>query len=438
MNKTMKLVALGAAFSFGLISPSVNVQVESTHTNSELSVDLGTQKASAAVNDHGVDWSVYQGAQGKFGYAHDKFAIAQIGGYYAGRGYVDQYTYPTQVQYTIAQGKRAHDYIFVDGVTDRTTMKAVIDHYLAKSQTPQDAIFALDIEQGATNTDVVMYGLDYIQSRGKTAMLYGYKNFLTANLDLQTIANKYPLWLAEYPNYAVTPEPNYSFFPSFDNIGILQFTSTYIAGGLDGNIDLTGITDNGYTKSNNPKTDTPAIEAGKEADNTPKKDIAEGMTVKVNYSATNYATDESIPDYVKGVPHKVLAVDGRKVLLDGVNSWLDRSDVEILDANTQSDTAEFNGVFVVDSWQTYIGKWYARNDDMSIPVADYNNDIPVADVTLTDRYGNPLADQTAQGNNGVMEYFTLNGNYKVLERSGSAIKIEVDGEPVWLQVAFAE
>ncbi|MFR6560141.1 MAG: lysin, partial [Weissella confusa] len=38
--------------------------------------------------DQGVDWSIYQGAQGKFGYGNDKFAIAQIGGYYAGHGYV--------------------------------------------------------------------------------------------------------------------------------------------------------------------------------------------------------------------------------------------------------------------------------------------------------------------------------------------------------------
>ncbi|WP_270774135.1 GH25 family lysozyme, partial [Weissella confusa] len=330
MNKLLKsaLVTTGALLIMGSV-PSVH----------------------AAKGDHGVDWSIYQGSQGKFGYGHDKFAIAQIGGYYAGHGYVDQYTYPTQVQYAIAQGKRAHDYIFVDGVTDRATMKTVIDHYLAKSQTPQGAIFALDIEQGATNTDVVMYGLDYIQSKGKTAVLYGYKNFLMSNLDLQAIANKYPLWLAEYPNYAVTSEPNYNFFPSFDNIGILQFTSTYIAGGLDGNIDLTGITDNGYTKSNNPKTDTPAIEAGKEADNTPKSDIAAGMTVKVNFSATHYATGETIPDFIKGVPHKVLEVDGDRVLLDDIYSWVNKKNVEILDANTQHDSAEFNGVFVLDSWQ---------------------------------------------------------------------------------------
>ncbi|MBJ7637885.1 GH25 family lysozyme [Weissella confusa] len=398
-----------------------------------------TPTAFAAKGDQGVDWSIYQGAQGKFGYGHDKFAIAQIGGYYAGHGYVDQYTYPTQVQYAIAQGKRAHDYIFVDGVTDRATMKTVIDHYLAKSQTPQGAIFALDIEQGATNTDVVMYGLDYIQSKGKTAVLYGYKNFLMSNLDLQAIANKYPLWLAQYPNYEVTPEPNYNYFPSFDNVQLFQFTSSYIAGGLDGNVDLTGITDNGYKNGNpeKPNTYTPAIDAGKEADNTPKEDIAPGMTVKVNFSATHYATDEAIPNYVKGEPHKVLEVDGDRVLLDDIYSWVNKKNVEILDANTQHDSAEFNGVFVLDSWQYELGGVYVRNNDMAIPVADYHNDMPAVSVTLTDRYGNPLADQNGLGNNGVPEYFTLNGKYKVLQRVGSSIEVEMNGESVWLKAAFA-
>ena len=398
-----------------------------------------TPTAFAAKGDQGVDWSIYQGAQGKFGYGHDKFAIAQIGGYYAGHGYVDQYTYPTQVQYAIAQGKRAHDYIFVDGVTDRATMKTVIDHYLAKSQTPQEAIFALDIEQGATNTDVVMYGLDYIQSKGKTAVLYGYKNFLMSNLDLQAIANKYPLWLAQYPNYEVTPEPNYNYFPSFDNVQLFQFTASYIAGGLDGNVDLTGITDNGYKNGNpeNPNTDTPAIDAGKEADNTPKSDIAAGMTVKVNFSATHYATGETIPDFIKGVPHKVLEVDGDRVLLDDIYSWVSKKNVEILDANTHQDTTEFNGVFVLDSWQYEFGGVYARNEDMAIPVADYHNDMPAAAITLTDRFGNALTDQNGLGNNGVAEYFTLNGKYKVLQRVGASIEVEMNGESVWLQAAFA-
>ena len=418
MNKLLKsaLVSTGALLIMGSV-PSVH----------------------AAKGDQGVDWSLYQGSQGKFGYGHDKFAIAQIGGYYAGHGYVDQYTYPTQVQYAIAQGKRAHDYIFVDGVTDRATMKTVIDHYLAKSQTPQGAIFALDIEQGATNTDVVMYGLDYIQSKGKTAVLYGYKNFLMSNLDLQAIANKYPLWLAQYPNYEVTPEPNYNYFPSFDNVQLFQFTASYIAGGLDGNVDLTGITDNGYKNGNpeKPNTYTPAIDAGKEADNTPKADIAPGMIVKVNFSAKNYATGEAIPDFVKGEPHKVLEVDGDRVLLDDIYSWVNKKNVEILDANTQDDSAEFNGVFYLDSWKYEFGGVYARNEDMAIPVADYHNDMPASAITLTDRFGNPVANQNGLGNNGVPEYFTLNGKYTVLQRVGSSIEVEMNGESVWLKAAFA-
>ena len=56
----------------------------------------------AAKGDQGVDWAIYQGEQGRFGYAHDKFAIAQIGGYNAS-GIYEQYTYKTQVASAIAK-----------------------------------------------------------------------------------------------------------------------------------------------------------------------------------------------------------------------------------------------------------------------------------------------------------------------------------------------
>lgn len=75
---------------------------------------------------------------------------------------------------------------------------------------------------------------------------------------------------------------------------------------------------------------------------------------------------------------------------------------------------------------------------MSIPVADWQNDIPASAVTLPDRYGVRLANQNGLGNNGQVEYFTLDGHYKVLERSGNAVKVLIDQEPVWLQVSFAE
>lgn len=392
--------------------------------------------AHAEKGDYGVDNAVYQGAYGQFGYARDKFMISQMGGY-TGAGIYDQSTYATQVQSAIAQGKRAHSYIWWQNITDNATADAVLDHFLPKVQTPKKSIIALDIESGAQNTDVIMHALQRIKDAGYTPMVYGYLNYLKSSTDLQRISNSYQLWLAEYPNYQVTTEPNYNYFPSFNNVGVFQFTSTYVAGGLDGNIDLTGITDNGYRDgdADKPKTDTPAIDKGQQADDTSKKEIKVGDTVKVNFSADKWATGERIPQYVKGQSYKVLAVDGKKLLLDGVNSWINRTNAEII---STKDTVQFNGIFVVDSWHVYNGKWYARNEDMSIPVADYNNDIPVSALTLTDAYGNKLGNQVAQGNNGVMEYFTLDKSYKVLERSGSAVKVQIDGEPVWLKASFAE
>ncbi len=392
-------------------------------------------EAHAAKGDHGVDNAVYQGAYGKFGYAHDKFMISQMGGY-TGTVIYDQSTYATQVQSAIAQGKRAHSYIWWQNVTSNATADAVLDHFLPKVQTPKGSIIALDIESGAQNTDVIMHALQRIKDAGYTPMVYGYLNYLKSSTDLQRISDSYQLWLAEYPDYNVTPEPNYNYFPSFNNVGIFQFTSTYVAGGLDGNIDLTGITDNGYKNgdADKPNSDTSATDKGQQADDTSKKDIKEGDTVKVNFSADKWATGESIPQYIKGQSYKVLAVDGDKLLLDGVNSWINRKNAEIISTN---DTAEFNGVFVLDSWQYEFGGVYARNEDMAIPVADYHNDMPAASVTLTDRFGNPVADQNGLGNNGVPEYFTLNGKYKVLQRIGSSIEVEMNGESVWLKAEFA-
>ena len=232
--------------------------------------------------------------------------ISQMGGY-TGAGIYDQSTYATQVQSAIAQGKRAHSYIWWQNVTSNATADAVLDHFLPKVQTPKGSIIALDIESGAQNTDVIMHALQRIKDAGYTPMVYGYLNYLKSSTDLQRISDSYQLWLAEYPDYNVTPEPNYNYFPSFNNVGIYQFTSTYVAGGLDGNIDLTGITDNGYRNgdADNPKTDTPAINKGQQADDTSKKAIKEGDTVKVNFSADKWATGESIPQYIKGQSYQV-------------------------------------------------------------------------------------------------------------------------------------
>lgn len=222
--------------------------------------------AYAAKGDHGVDWSKYQGANGIFGYPDDKFAIIQMGGTTTGWNLYDQWTYSSQVSSAIAQGKRAHNYIWWQNVTTNQQADQVLNYFLPKVQTPRGSIIALDVESGYQNTQAIDHACQRIKDAGFTPMVYGYKNYLVNNTDLHYLASKYQLWLAEYPNYAVTREPNYNFFPSFENIGLFQYTSTAIAGGLDRNIDLTGITDNGYTNGNaqKPKTETPATEQGKQ------------------------------------------------------------------------------------------------------------------------------------------------------------------------------
>lgn len=248
-HKLRKKIAVATAAAF-LLAPMV----------------LGPTQAQAAKGDHGVDWAVYQGPNGKWGYANDKFAVSQIGGTTTGWNLYDQWTYGSQVKSTIAMGRRAHTYLWWQNVTTNSQADYVLNYFLPKVQTPKGSIVALDVESGAQNTAAIDHALQRIKDAGYTPVLYGYKNFLVNNTDLHYLASKYTLWLAEYPNYQVTPQPNYNYFPSFNNVGIFQFTSTYIAGGLDGDIDLTGITDNGYKGGNSqkPQSNTPAVDAGKQ------------------------------------------------------------------------------------------------------------------------------------------------------------------------------
>lgn len=250
------VVALAAAF---LLAPATTGVVE-LHSQ-QLPV------VQAAKGDHGVDWSKYQGANGVWGYPEDKFAIAQIGGTTDGYNCYDQWTYSTQVSGAIAQGKRAHTYIWWQNVTTNWQADQVLNYFLPKVQTPKGSIVALDVESGNQNTQAIQHACDRIRQAGYTPMVYGYKNYLQTHVDLSYLSNNEQLWLAEYPDYSVRRYPNFGYFPSYNNVGIFQFTSTYIAGGgLDGDIDLTGITDNGYKNGNSqkPKSQTPAVQQGKQ------------------------------------------------------------------------------------------------------------------------------------------------------------------------------
>jgi LysM repeat protein len=193
-----------------------------------------------------------------------------------------------------------------------------------------------------------------IKAAGYTPMYYSGKPYTVANVYVDQIIREFPnsLWMAAYPDYNVTPTPNYNVFPSMDGVAIYQFTSTYIAGGLDGNVDLTGITDNGYTKNNNPETQTPAINQGQQADSTPKSDIANGNQVKVKFGANAWATGEAIPSWVKGRTYTVAQTSGNRVLLAGINSWINKSDVEIISVSSAPIQAPATSTYTVRAGDT--------------------------------------------------------------------------------------
>ncbi|HBD4330563.1 TPA: LysM peptidoglycan-binding domain-containing protein [Enterococcus faecalis] len=323
----------------------------------------------AAKGDQGVDWAIYQGEQGRFGYAHDKFAIAQIGGYNAS-GIYEQYTYKSQVASAIAQGKRAHTYIWYDTWGNMDIAKTTMDYFLPRIQTPKNSIVALDFEHGASsdvnaNTETILYGMRRIKQAGYTPMYYSYKPFTLQYVDYQRIIKEFPnsLWIAAYPSYEVTPEPLYAYFPSMDGVGIWQFTSTYIAGGLDGNVDLTGITDNGYTATDKPETETPAIDVGEEVENTPSFDVKVGDTVKVKFSVDAWATGEAIPDWVKGNSYKVQEVTGSRVLLEGILSWISKGDIELLPDATVVPDKQPESTHVVQYGETLSSIAYQYGTD---------------------------------------------------------------------------
>lgn len=206
--------------------------------------------------EQGVDWSKFQGNNGVFAYSTDKFVICQIGGTYGG-SFVDQVTYNSQVASAGNHGLRAHTYIWFQIGNSKQLAKSCLDYYLPKVKTPKGSIVALDYEDGASsdlagNTEAILYGMRRINDAGYTPMYYSYKPYTLKNVDYKRIIAEFPdsLWIAEYPDYNVRSKPDYNYFPTMDGVAIFQFTSMYIAGGLDGNVDLTGITYNGYKQAN--------------------------------------------------------------------------------------------------------------------------------------------------------------------------------------------
>lgn len=339
MNKKKLLLGVAVTTTLFLTGPIVdNATQNLDQVPATVQKIVQVDHVKADEREFGTDTAIYQGASAQKVQASDTFSIAQVGGSVHGRLY-DQWTYRSQISTGIAMRLRMHTYVWMETGGNAMQTANMLNYFLPKIQTPKGSIIALDYEDGAgpsaqANTDNVLYGMRRIRDAGYTPVLYSGKYYIANHLQLDRILSEFPnsLWIASYADMQVRTRPLWGYFPSMPGVAIWQFTSTGRAGGLDYNVDLLGITKKGYKHGDaeRPVTKPEAVKEGIQADNTPKKNITTGYTVKVNFSAKTWSNGEGIPNWVKGNSYEVIQTNGNKVLLVGIMSWIDRSNVEIL------------------------------------------------------------------------------------------------------------
>ena len=201
-----------------------------------------------ATKSYGGDYSKYQPSLYN-NTGSDSFAISQIGGSINGYIY-EQATYGSHAQQAKAKGWRFHTYIWMQTGSNQWQTKQMLDYFLPRLQQPKGAIVALDYEAGASgnveaNTDNILAGMRQIKQAGYTPMLYSYKPYLLAHVDINRVLAEFPnsIWDAGYQT-GLSVWPNYNYFPSMDGVAIWQYSD--YGGKQDLDVDLTGITWNGY------------------------------------------------------------------------------------------------------------------------------------------------------------------------------------------------
>lgn len=180
---------------------------------------------------------------------HDSFAISQIGGSQGGYIYT-QATYYSHAQQARNRGWRFHTYVWDQTGSNTYQTQQMLSYFIPRVSQPKGAIIALDYEAGASwnveaNTDNILYGMRMIQQAGYTPMLYSYKPYLLAHVDINRVLAAFPnsLWVAGYqPGLGLMP--NYGYFASLPGVAMWQYSD--YGGQQDMNVDLLNITYNGY------------------------------------------------------------------------------------------------------------------------------------------------------------------------------------------------
>ena len=79
-------------------------------------------------------------------------------------------------------------------------------------------------------------------------------------------------------------------------------------------------------------------ELNKPVQSTQSSSISVGDKVKVKTTATHYATGQSMASFVKGSTYEVTKVDGNKLLLSDIVSWVWDYDVDMVGSTTKSNS----------------------------------------------------------------------------------------------------
>ena len=239
----------GSKYYFDPVTYTKAVNKDITVNGTTYHADTSGRLSEAqATRSYGGDYSKYQPSLYN-NTGQDSFAISQIGG--SVNGYIyEQGTYASHAQQAKQRGWRFHTYIWMQTGSNQWQTQQMLNYFLPRLQQPKGAIVALDYEAGASgdmeaNTDNILAGMRQIKQAGYTPMLYSYRPYLNAHVDVNRVLAEFPnsIWVAGYQN-GLSVWPNYNAFPSMNGVAIWQYSD--YGGQQDLNVDLTGITWNGY------------------------------------------------------------------------------------------------------------------------------------------------------------------------------------------------
>lgn len=305
-------------------------------------ISIGVASADN-VRSYGTDLSKYQGNTAQFVRNDDEFTIAQVGGMYEDGSSYTQSTYTNQVKSALMQNKRAHTYIWLQTGNNSYLAKKAVNTFLPtiNSTVPKGSIIALDCEAGYGNdingnTNAVLDAMTTVKNAGYTPVFYSYQGYAHAHFDMNRIIATYPnsFWIAGYPyRNGIYPAPM-EYFPSDNGVCIWQFSdhgSGANSVALDYDIDLLGITRNGYKNgnANKPVTTTPVIQQAKEdkkvINNTKTYTVKSGDTLssiatRFNTTYQDLARINNIASPYVIYPNQVIKIKGDNTVANNTSN----------------------------------------------------------------------------------------------------------------------